>query len=119
MLCNRLTDVAGPRSSLRPLDGLPLVQVKIPEFEGGIHAIKRAMDVVLSLLALVPIALIAPFMAVAIKLDSRGPVIFHQLRVGRDGRQFRILKFRTMVVDAEERRTSCSPRTREQGRCSR
>jgi exopolysaccharide biosynthesis polyprenyl glycosylphosphotransferase len=104
VLCNRLTDVAGPRLSLRPLDGLPLVQVKIPEFEGGIHAIKRGMDVVLSLLALLPIALIAPFVAVAIKLDSRGPVLFHQLRVGRDGRQFSMLKFRTMVVDAEERR---------------
>lgn len=104
VLCNRLTDVAGPRLSLRPLDGLPLVQVKIPEFEGGIHAIKRGMDVVLSLLALLAIALIAPFVAIAIKLDSRGPVLFHQLRVGRDGRQFSMLKFRTMVVDAEARR---------------
>lgn len=104
VLCNRLTDVAGPRLSLRPLDGLPLVQVKIPEFEGGVHAIKRGMDVVLSLLALVPIALIAPFVAIAIKLDSRGPVLFHQLRVGRDGRQFWMLKFRTMVADAEMRR---------------
>jgi exopolysaccharide biosynthesis polyprenyl glycosylphosphotransferase len=104
VLCNRLTDVAGPRLSLRPLDGLPLVQVKIPEFEGGIHAIKRGMDVVLSLLALVPITLVAPFVAIAIKLDSPGPVLFHQLRVGRDGRQFWMLKFRTMQADAEERR---------------
>jgi len=104
VLCNRLTDVAGPRLSLRPLDGLPLVQVKIPEFEGGIHAIKRGMDVVLSLLALVPILLVAPFIAIAIKLDSRGPVLFHQLRVGRDGRQFWMVKFRTMTADAETRR---------------
>ncbi|MDW4573616.1 sugar transferase [Microbacterium sp. M3] len=104
VLCNRLTDVAGPRLSLRPLDGLPLVQVKIPEFEGGVHAIKRGMDVVLALLALLPIALVAPFVALAIKIDSRGPVLFHQLRVGRDGRQFWMLKFRTMVVDAEEKR---------------
>ncbi len=104
VLCNRLTDVAGPRLSLRPLDGLPLVQVKIPEFEGGIHAIKRAMDVVLSLLALVPILLVTPLIAIAIKLDSPGPVLFHQLRVGRDGRQFLMVKFRTMGVDAETRR---------------
>jgi exopolysaccharide biosynthesis polyprenyl glycosylphosphotransferase len=104
VLCNRLTDVAGPRLSLRPLDGLPLVQVKIPEFEGGIHAIKRGMDVVLSLLALVPILLVTPLIAIAIKLDSPGPVLFHQLRVGRDGRQFWIVKFRTMSVDAETRR---------------
>lgn len=104
VLCNRLTDVAGPRLSLRPLDGLPLVQVKIPEFEGGIHAIKRGMDVVLSLVALVPILLVTPFIAIAIKLDSPGPVLFHQLRVGRDGRQFWMVKFRTMGVDAEIRR---------------
>jgi len=104
VLCNRLTDVAGPRLSLRPLDGLPLVQVKIPEFEGGIHAIKRGMDVVLSLLALVPILLMTPVIALAIKLDSPGPVLFHQLRVGRDGRQFWMIKFRTMVVDAESSR---------------
>ena len=62
------------------------------------------MDVVLSLLALVPIVLVTPLIALAIKLDSRGPVLFHQLRVGRDGRQFWMTKFRTMVVDAEERR---------------
>jgi exopolysaccharide biosynthesis polyprenyl glycosylphosphotransferase len=104
VLCNRLTDVAGPRLSLRPLDGLPLVQVKIPEFEGGIHAIKRGMDVALSMLALLPIALATPIIALAIKLDSRGPVLFRQLRVGRDGRQFLMLKFRTMCTDAEVRR---------------
>lgn len=104
VLCNRLTDVAGPRLSLRPLDGLPLVQVRIPDFEGGTHAIKRGMDIVLSLLALAPIALIAPVVAIAIKLDSPGPVLFHQLRVGRDGRQFWMVKFRTMCVDAEARR---------------
>ncbi|WP_461476532.1 sugar transferase [Microbacterium sp. HJ5] len=104
VLCNRLTDVAGPRLSLRPLDGLPLVQVKIPEFEGGMHAIKRGLDICLSLLALVPIALLAPLLAVLIKGDSDGPVLFRQQRVGRDGRQFSMLKFRTMTVDAEERR---------------
>ena len=101
VLCNRLTDVAGPRLSLRPLDGLPLVQVKIPEFEGGVHATKRAMDVILAILALIPILLVTPFIALAIRLDSPGPVFFHQRRVGRDGRQFWMLKFRTMCADAE------------------
>lgn len=104
VLCNRLTDVAGPRLSLRPLDGLPLVQVRIPEFEGGVHAVKRGMDILLSLIALVPIAIMAPFVAMAIALDSPGPVLFRQLRVGRDGCQFWMLKFRTMCVDAEDRR---------------
>lgn len=101
VLCNRLTDVAGPRISLRPLDGLPLIQVKIPEFEGGVHAFKRAFDIVMSMLALVPILLITPIIAILVKLDSRGPVFFRQTRVGRDGRPFAMLKFRTMAVDAE------------------
>nr|BFF09362.1 hypothetical protein GCM10025699_06650 [Microbacterium flavescens] len=104
MLCNRLTDVAGPRLSLRPLDGLPLVQVKIPEFEGGMHAVKRATDIGLALFALVPILLLTPILAVIIKRGSPGPVLFRQLRVGRDGRQFWMLKFRTMTADAEGQR---------------
>jgi exopolysaccharide biosynthesis polyprenyl glycosylphosphotransferase len=101
VLCNRLTDVAGPRITLRPLDGLPLIQVKIPEFEGGVHAFKRAFDIAFAALALVPILLITPVIAIATKLDSPGPVFFRQTRVGRDGRPFAMLKFRTMRVDAE------------------
>ncbi|WP_243076179.1 sugar transferase [Microbacterium sp. SS28] len=103
VLCSRLTDVAGPRISLRQLDGLPLIQVKIPEFEGGIHALKRAFDIAFATLALIPILLLTPFIAMAIKMDSPGPVLFRQTRVGRDGRQFGMLKFRTMTVDAEAR----------------
>jgi exopolysaccharide biosynthesis polyprenyl glycosylphosphotransferase len=101
VVCSRLTDVAGPRITLTPLDGLPLIQVKIPEFEGGLHAFKRAFDLVFSSLALIPILLLMPFIALAIRIDSPGPVFFGQTRVGRDGRTFRILKFRTMQVDAE------------------
>lgn len=70
---------------------------RIPQF-----AIKRAMDVVLSLIAL---ALLAPLMlliAVAIKLDSPGPVLFKQVRAGLGGRPFAMFKFRTMVCGADE-----------------
>lgn len=101
ILSSRLTDVAGPRISLRPIDGLPLIHVAIPDFEGGKHSLKRAVDVLFATMALIPIALIAPFIALAIKLDSRGPVFFRQTRIGRDGREFRMIKFRTMKVDAE------------------
>lgn len=101
VVCSRLTEVAGPRISLTPLDGLPLIQVKIPEFEGGVHAFKRAFDLAFATLALVPIMLAMPFIALAIRLDSPGPVFFTQTRVGRDGGYFQILKFRTMRADAE------------------
>lgn len=100
ILSSRLTDVAGPRISLRPVDGLPLIQVKIPSFEGGQYALKRTLDVFVSGLALAAIAVIALPLALAIKIDSRGPVFFRQERVGRDGHRFKMLKFRTMRVGA-------------------
>lgn len=106
ILSSRLADVAGPRISLRPVDGLPLIHVKIPRFEGGAHALKRAMDVLLAAIALVPIALITPVLALLIKADDRGPVFFRQTRIGRDGREFGILKFRTMRVNAEAELTT-------------
>ncbi|UYO96649.1 sugar transferase [Microbacterium sp. M28] len=102
ILSSRLTDVAGPRVSLRQVEGLPLIQVKIPTYEGGVHLLKRALDVVVAVAALVPIALLAPALALIIKADSPGPVFFRQDRVGRDGRTFRMVKFRSMKTDAEQ-----------------
>lgn len=101
ILSSRLADVAGPRISLRPIDGLPLISVKIPSFEGGQHLAKRGMDILLSSLALLAISLLIPFIALAIKLDSSGPIFFRQIRIGRDGQEFGMLKFRSMKVDAE------------------
>jgi exopolysaccharide biosynthesis polyprenyl glycosylphosphotransferase len=102
IISSRVADVAGPRISLQPVDGLPLIQVKIPEFEGGRHALKRAVDIAVAAIALVPIGLVMPFVALAIWFDDRGPVFFRQTRIGRDGQEFSILKFRTMRIDAEQ-----------------
>lgn len=101
VLSSRLADVAGPRISLRQIDGLPLIRVKIPTFEGGRHVAKRAFDVAVAgaaLLALVPVFAI---IALAVRIDSGGPVFFRQQRVGKDGRLFSMVKFRSMKVDAE------------------
>lgn len=103
VLSSRLTDVAGPRISFAPVEGLPLIQVRIPSYEGGQHLAKRALDVVVAALALIPIAIVTPLLALLIRLDSPGPVFFRQERVGRDGRTFRMVKFRSMSVDAEDR----------------
>jgi len=102
ILSSRMVDVAGPRISLRPVDGLPLISVRIPTFSGGQHLIKRAFDIVFAGAALLVIGLITPFIALAIKLDAPGPVFFRQRRIGRDGREFFMVKFRSMRVDAEE-----------------
>lgn len=102
ILSSRLADVAGPRISLRPVEGLPLIHVRIPTFEGGRHLAKRGFDIAASLVALLSISILAPFIAIAIKIDSPGPVFFRQLRVGRDGHGFRMVKFRSMKTTAEQ-----------------
>jgi exopolysaccharide biosynthesis polyprenyl glycosylphosphotransferase len=66
-------------------------------------AVKRAIDIVVSALVLLVMSPVMLVIALAVKLDSRGPALFRQLRAGRRGRPFRILKFRTMCEDAERR----------------
>jgi exopolysaccharide biosynthesis polyprenyl glycosylphosphotransferase len=104
VLSSPVADVAGPRMALKRVEGLPLIQVQIPTFEGSAYAVKRFMDVTVSLVALVAVGVLTPFIALAIKIDSRGPVFFRQQRVGRDGHTFRMVKFRSMTVDAEARK---------------
>lgn len=101
ILSSQLADVVGPRISLEPVDGLPLIHVRIPEFKGGQHVLKRATDIVFASLALLMISVVWVFIAVLIKLDDGGPVLFRQTRIGRNGEEFQILKFRTMRVTAE------------------
>ncbi|MEO7124038.1 MAG: sugar transferase [Lacisediminihabitans sp.] len=102
ILASRLVDVAGPRIHFRPVDGLPLIHVEIPSFEGGKHVLKRALDVAASSVAIVLLLPLCAVLAVLITSDSPGPVLFWQERVGREGRIFRMLKFRSMVVDAAD-----------------
>ncbi|MFS0866272.1 sugar transferase [Microbacterium sp. 179-B 1A2 NHS] len=101
VLATPLTDVDAGRLTLDASDGLALVGVRIPTYDGAQHRVKRLLDVVTSLGALIPIILVTPIIALAIRLDSPGPVLFRQRRVGRDGREFDIVKFRTMRVGAE------------------
>jgi exopolysaccharide biosynthesis polyprenyl glycosylphosphotransferase len=99
-----LIDVAGPRTTIRPVAGLPLLQLDHPELAGGKQVIKAVFDRLAAGLALVVLAPVFVLIALAIRLDDRGPVFFMQTRVGRDGQKFRLFKFRTMVVDAEQRK---------------
>lgn len=102
VLSSRLTDVAGPRIHFRPVDGLPLIHVETPTFEGGKHVLKRSVDIAFSALALV---VLLPFMLVIgliVRLDSPGPALFRQRRCGRNGDTFEMLKFRSMVETAED-----------------
>lgn len=101
VLASGLTDVAGPRIHMRPIEGLPLMQVELPQFSGGKHLVKRAMDVVLALTGIFVLSPLLLAIGIAVRLDSPGPALFRQERVGRGGAPFSMLKFRSMVPDAE------------------
>ena len=103
ILAATLTNVAGPRIHWRPVEGLPLMHVDIPQYGGAKHALKRVMDVTAALAALLVLSPVLLVLAVTVRLDSPGPVFFRQDRIGKDGQVFGMFKFRSMVVDAEER----------------
>lgn len=102
VLASRLTDIAGPRIHWRPIDGLPLMSVELPQYSGAKHTLKRAMDVVLSGLGLIVLSPLLAAVAVSIKKADNGPVLYRQPRVGIQGQEFMMHKFRTMVIDADE-----------------
>jgi exopolysaccharide biosynthesis polyprenyl glycosylphosphotransferase len=102
ILATSLANVAGPRIHFRPVDGLPLIHVEIPQFEGAKHLAKRAMDVVLASAALVLLSPVFALVALLVRADSDGGAIFSQERVGRGGRLFRIYKFRSMDSGAPQ-----------------
>ncbi len=96
-----LMEVAGPRLHVDAVLGIPLLRVSMPTFTGGRRAIKGVVD---RLGAAVLLLLFAPLMALVallVLLDSRGGPFYRQRRVGKDGREFTILKFRTMVTGAD------------------
>jgi exopolysaccharide biosynthesis polyprenyl glycosylphosphotransferase len=110
-----LLDVAGPRTTVRPTAGLTLLHVDHPRLSGLRLILKTLFDRCVAAAALL---LLSPLLAVfcaAIWLHDRGPALFTQVRVGKDGHVFRLYKFRTMVVDAEKRRAELVARNESDG----
>lgn len=96
-----IVEVAGPRLSLRPAAGLSLLHVERPA-DGWFRLVsKRMMDTILAFLITLAALPVGVAVALAIKADSPGPVFFLQERVGAHGRRFKMIKFRSMVADAE------------------
>jgi hypothetical protein len=98
-----LVEVAGPRLHIRPFEGLPLLSVEQPRFTGVARVVKGGLDRFVAAGALLLSAPVLLAIALAILVTDPGPVFFRQERVGVKGRAFTMLKFRTMVVDAEQR----------------
>ena len=101
-----MADVAGPRLTLRPTGGLPLIFVDKPQYEGAKRFQKRAFDVCFSLMLLLCAAPLMVAAAVRIKTYDGGPIFYLSERIGLDGVPFQMIKFRTMVVGADRQLAS-------------
>jgi exopolysaccharide biosynthesis polyprenyl glycosylphosphotransferase len=98
-----VTDISSERVRVRPVGGLPLMHIDPPTWADATRMSKRLFDVVTASLLLLVFAPALLTCVVAVKAADRGPVLFRQRRIGRNGAEFSCLKFRTMCVDAEER----------------
>ncbi len=101
VLAPALTNIAGPRIHTAPVAGLPLLHVDRPTYRGANRILKKTFDVAGAMFLLLLFSPVLLSLAVAIKLSDRGPVFFRQERVGLNGRTFKMIKFRSMVTNAE------------------
>jgi exopolysaccharide biosynthesis polyprenyl glycosylphosphotransferase len=102
VLAPSIVDVVGPRIQTRPVAGLPLIHVETPRYSQGQRLAKRGLDMMLSVVGLALLSPIMAAVALSIRFTTDGTVLFRQVRIGRDGHEFELLKFRTMVCNAEE-----------------
>lgn len=98
-----LIDIGGPRIRTRPVASLPLIHVETPKFEGRKLLAKRVFDLLASAVLILLLSPVLIVVALIVKLTSPGPILFQQERVGIKGKPFKMLKYRSMVVDAEAR----------------
>lgn len=118
LTCHYNVDIfsrSNPNTYVQQMGGYNVISFAIRTMDSRRLLVKRLMDIVGALVGLAITAAITPFVAVAIKLDSPGPVFFSQVRIGKNGRRFRIWKFRSMYVDAEERKKELAEKNEMNG----
>jgi exopolysaccharide biosynthesis polyprenyl glycosylphosphotransferase len=108
-------DALGPSVEIDDIEGITVLGINPPVLPRSSRLLKRAMDLMGALLLLLLTAPLFTLIAVCIKLDSPGPVFFRQERIGLWGRRFRLFKFRTMTLDAEQRRGALLIESRDPG----
>ena len=96
-----LLQVIALRARLEDLDGIPVININEPPLQGFNSIVKRAIDVAISTAALFALAIPFGIIALLVKMTSKGSILFHQERMGLDGKPFTIVKFRSMYDDAE------------------
>jgi exopolysaccharide biosynthesis polyprenyl glycosylphosphotransferase len=97
-------DVVGTRFDLHEMEGTPLLTMPRPSLGQSSLRLKRALDLAAGMIALLLLGPVLAACAIAIKLDSPGPVLFRQRRIGRGDQPFEVLKFRSMQIDADDRK---------------
>jgi lipopolysaccharide/colanic/teichoic acid biosynthesis glycosyltransferase len=111
----RLLEVVGSSVTFDEIDGLPLLAVPPFGLSRSSRLLKRAFDIVVAAVMLVAVAPVLAGLALAVRLDSPGPVLWRETRIGKGGSHFTLLKFRTFIAEtAPEARDRCAdpPRTR-------
>jgi exopolysaccharide biosynthesis polyprenyl glycosylphosphotransferase len=98
------SELFASNATIEELEGIPVVSLPPMRLSRSIRTVKRAIDLVASAAGLLVLTPVLAAVAIAVKLDSKGPVFFRQSRHGRGGTEFKIVKFRTMVADAEAQR---------------
>jgi exopolysaccharide biosynthesis polyprenyl glycosylphosphotransferase len=111
----RVFEVVGTAVEFDDVEGMTMLGVRHFGLSRSSWMLKRSFDVVGGSLILLACSPLLALIALAIRLESRGPVFFRQVRVGRDGHHFRIVKFRTMVRDAEARKDELRERNEVEG----
>lgn len=118
VVCHYNIDVAGlstKNSTVEEFGGFTVITYAENRIDYKRRMIKRLIDIAGSLVGLLITVVLLPFVAIAIKLDSKGPVFFAQTRIGKNGRRFKIYKFRSMYVDAEARKKELEAQNEVQG----
>ena len=114
-LLPRMLEVVGSSVDFEDVDGVTMLGIRRFGLSTSARSVKRAFDVAFATMALLALAPLMAAVAIAVRLDSPGPILFRQQRVGRGGRRFRMLKFRTMVADAEQRKAGLADRNETDG----
>lgn len=107
LVCHYNVDIFShfnPNTFVQKMAGYSVISFTLQSMDSRRLLIKRLIDIAGSLVGIILTCIITPFVALAIKIDSPGPVFFSQTRIGKNGRRFKIWKFRSMYIDAEERK---------------
>lgn len=115
-LITSAVDVSGHETNIRVIQGSTVMTISLPQYSPWAMFKKRVFDIVVSLVALVGTAIITIPVAIAIKVTDRGPIFYTQTRVGRRDKPFKMIKFRSMVVNADKMKSELAEQTGQKGR---